>query len=69
MFQRMEISESIYEGVVTASYKKATQAEANRTELSKNKRGYSALSNTHPAKDESSRKRSKRYVNRSKSAS
>ena len=41
--KRMEISESIYEGVVTASYKKATQAEANRTELSRNKRGKPAL--------------------------
>ena len=30
MFERMEISESIYEGVVEPSYKKPTVADANR---------------------------------------
>ena len=38
MFERMEISESIYEGVVTPSYKKTTGAEATHTGLSINKR-------------------------------
>ena len=42
MFECMEISESIYEGVVTPSYKKTTQAEANHTGLSRNKRVESA---------------------------
>ena len=41
MFERMEISESIYEGVVTPSYKKNTRAEANNTGLIRNKRGES----------------------------
>ena len=39
MFERMEIPESIYEGVVTPSYKKTTWEEANRTELSRKNRG------------------------------
>ena len=30
MFERMEIAESIYEGVVKPSYKKPTRAYANR---------------------------------------
>ena len=38
MFERMEIAEYIYKGVVTPYYKKATWAEANRTGLSRNKR-------------------------------
>ena len=39
MFERMEIAESIYEGVVTPSYKKITQAESNRTGISRKNRG------------------------------
>ena len=68
MFERMEIAESIYEGVVTTSNKKTNREEANHTGISRNKRGEVALSNNHPAKDESTRKRSKRYVDCPKSA-
>ena len=63
------MAESIYEGVVTLSYKKTTRAEANRTGLSSNNRGESTPSNTHPEKYESAGKCRKRYVDCSKSAS
>ena len=43
MFERMEITESIYEGVVTPSYKKYTWAESNRNGIIRNKRGESSL--------------------------
>ena len=69
MFERTEIAEDIYEIVVTPSYKKITRAEANRTGISRNKRGESAPSNINPVKDDSACKRSKRYVDCSKSAS
>ena len=69
MFEHMEIAESIYEGVVTPSYLKNTWIEANQTVLSRNNRGDSASSNTHPAKDESADKRRKLYVDHLKSAS
>ena len=39
MFQFMEISESIYKGVVEPSYKKPTRADANRAGNSRHKRG------------------------------
>ena len=39
MFERMEIAESIYEGVVSLPYKKTTWSESNRTGISRNKRG------------------------------
>ena len=69
MFERMEIAESIYECVVTPSYKKTTWAETNCTGISRNKRGEAALSKTHRTKDEIAGKRNKRYVDRLKSAS
>ena len=69
MFEHMEIDEGIYEVVVTPSYKKNIWAEANRTGISRNKRGESTLSNNHPAKYESADKRRKRYVYLSKRAS
>ena len=39
MFERMEIAESIYEGVVEPSYKKPTRVGANRDCHSRQKRG------------------------------
>ena len=39
MFEHMEISERIYEGVVPPSLKKNTREEANHTGLSRNNRG------------------------------
>ena len=46
MFECMEISESIYEGVVYPSYKKPTQADDNRSSHRRNKRREAASSNT-----------------------
>ena len=51
MFERMEISESIYEGVVTPSYKKNTRAEYNRSGIIRNKRVEDAYPNTRPVKN------------------
>ena len=39
MFERIEISESIYEGVVEHSYKKPTRSDANRAGHRRQKRG------------------------------
>ena len=39
MFDCMEISESIYEGVEGCSYKKPTRVDANRSGNSRQKRG------------------------------
>ena len=59
MFERMEITESIYEGVVEPSYKKHTRADANCDGHSKQNRGESASSQTQSAMDESAGKRRK----------
>ena len=39
MFERMEIAEYIYEGIVEPSYKKTTRADENHAGNNKNKRG------------------------------
>ena len=44
MFQRMEIAESIYEGVVEHPYKKTTWADANRAGHISHKIGETASS-------------------------
>ena len=62
MFERMEIAESIYESVVTPSYKNATWEEDNGTVIIRKNRGEAALSNTHTAKYGSSGKCRKQYV-------
>ena len=62
MFERMEIAESIYEGLVEPSYKKITQADTNHACHIRNKRGESASSWTRPDKGESTGKRRKRHV-------
>ena len=61
MFERMEVVESIYEGVVEPSYKKPTLVDANRFGHSSYIRGEAALSKTRPATGESADKRRKRY--------
>ena len=70
MFERMEIYESIYKGVVEPSYKKTTSAYSNCTGHGRLKRGEDALSNTYSDISESTGKRRKIYVdhprNRSK---
>ena len=43
MFERMEIAESIYEGVVEPSYKKRTRENSNRASHSRKTRGEFAL--------------------------
>ena len=62
MFERMEIFESIYEGVVELSYKKITREDANRAGRSSQKRGEAVFSCTRPEKGESAGKRRKRHV-------
>ena len=39
MFKRIEISKSIYEGVVESSYKKTNRADFNPADISRQKRG------------------------------
>ena len=65
MFEQMEISESIYKGVVDTSYKKPTQSDANCAGHSSQMRLEDDLSQTHPTMGESSDKRRKIYVYRS----
>ena len=62
MFYRMEIAESIYEGVVEPSYKKPTRADANHAGHSRHKGGEAASSWTPPEKGESAGKCRKRHV-------
>ena len=69
MFERMDISESIYEGVVELSYKRSTQTDANRDGHSRNKRGEASSYKTHPATSESSGKLMKGYLDHLKSKS
>ena len=59
MFERMEISESIYEGVEEPSYRNPTQADANRAGHSRQKRGKSTSSWPCPEKGEIVSKRRK----------
>ena len=62
MFERMEMDESIHEGVVEPSYKKSTWADANPSGHSRKKIGEAASSWTHPDKGESAGKHRKRYL-------
>ena len=62
MFERMEISESIYEGVVENSYKKPIRADANRAGHSRQKRGEAASTWALPEKYESAGKRIKQHI-------
>ena len=67
MFERMEISESIYEGVVEPLYKNPTRADANCADNSK-KKEY-AFSSTQPETIVSPEKNRKWYVNHPKDRS
>ena len=62
MFERMYISESIYEGVVEPYYKQSTKADSTCAGHSRGNIGESASSNTYSAISESSGKRRKIYV-------
>ena len=62
MFERMEIAEYIYEGVVETSYKKPNRVEASRAGHSRQKRGEASSSWTLPEKIDSAGKSRKRYV-------
>ena len=46
MFERMEIDESIYEGVLEPFYKKSNRSDATRADKSRKNRGEANLSNT-----------------------
>ena len=58
----MEITESIYKGVVEPSYKKTSCADAKRAGHSRQKRGEAASSWTRPNKSDSAGRRRKRHV-------
>ena len=62
MFDPMEITESIYEGLVEPYYKKTTWVDSNCAGHIRNKRGGSALYKTRPVTGESTGKRRKKYV-------
>ena len=64
MFERMETSESIYEGLVEPSNKKPTREYANRAGNSRQNRGEASSSWTSPEKVESAGKHRKSYVDR-----
>ena len=62
MFERMDISESVYEGAVEPSYKKYTSWDATHAGHSRKNRGKYASSHTYSAMSERSIKRRKIYV-------
>ena len=62
IFQRIEISESIYDGVVEPSYEKPNGEYVNHDRISRKMIEESASSNTHSNMGETSVKRRKRYV-------
>ena len=64
--ERMEISESMLEGVVEPYYKKPTRADANRAGHIRKMRGESNLSDTCSEMSESASKCRKRYVDHPK---
>ena len=59
MFERMDIEEYIYEGVVEPFYKKSTGADAIHTGHIKKKRGEAASSHTYYAMSERAGRRRK----------
>ena len=61
MFEQMDISESIYEGVVEPSYKNATLSDANHASNSRKKREEDASSKTQSAMGERDGKLRKQY--------
>ena len=69
IFERMEIAEYIYEGVLEPSYKKPTRTDARRAGQSRKMRRETALSNTQSEMSESSDKRRKSYVDHPKDRS
>ena len=62
MFERMEISESIYEGIVETSYKNPIRADANRAGHSRQNRGEAASPWDRPEKGERAGKSIKQHI-------
>ena len=62
MFERMEIDESIYEGIVEPTYRKPNRSDVNHASHSRQNRGESASSWTRPEKGESAVRRRIIYV-------
>ena len=54
MFERIELSEYIYERIVEPYYKKTTRLDANRAVLSREMRGDAASSTTYSKTSETS---------------
>ena len=69
MFECIEISDYIYEGIVEPYYLKTNRVDANRSGLSKKMRGDAASSTTYSKTSESSYKHRKRYVEHNKDRS
>ena len=65
MFEPMEISEPIYEGVVELFYKKLTRADANRAGIRRKIRGKYASSNTYHQMSERACRKAQKNVCRS----
>ena len=66
MFEGIEISESIYGGVIQPSYKKPIWTDTNPDGNRRQNRGEDASSKTHPTRGESSGKRQKWYIDHRK---
>ena len=62
IFERMEIAEYIYEGVLEPSYKKPTREDANSAGHISKMRGEATSSNNYSKMIERSGKHIKRYV-------
>ena len=69
MFEIMDITESIYEGVVEPPYKKTARADTNHAGHSRLNRGELALSNTHSKMNESNGNHRERYIDHPKGRS
>ena len=69
MFEHMEISESIYKGVVEPPHKIYTREDSKRAGLSRKRIGESALSNNYSDINKSSGKWRKGYVDHPKDRS
>ena len=69
MFDRMEMAESIYEGVVEPSYKNSTRTDSNRADHSRKIREEATSSNTYSNMSNIAYKRRKMYVDHPKDRS
>ena len=69
MFERMELAESVYDGVVESSYKKLTSTYANSASHRRKMRRETIFSTIHSETSQSSCRRIKTYVDHPKDRS